>query len=99
MSELVPADTIEQTVGAERHAVQHLARAVSAEQTVYVLHSHACNDSGIDLRECPYSAALDNGIDPSDWAGGYEDRTVVVAIIRDRLFPIVPPWLEEGATS
>lgn len=99
MSELVPAETIEQTVGAQRHAVQHLARAVSAEQTVYVLHSHACNDSGIDLRECPYSTALDKGINPGDWRGGYKDRPVVVAIIGGRLFPLIPAWLEEGATS
>lgn len=62
MSDLVPADQIEQIVGARRHKLAHLGRAVSAEQTVYVLHSFACRDSGIDLRTCVYSRALDAGI-------------------------------------
>ncbi len=94
MSELVPAEDIEQIVGARRHAHQHLGRAVSAEETVYVLHSQRCKDSGIDLRECEWSWALDNGIDPADWKG-HEDRAVVLAIIHDRLFPVFPRWLSE----
>lgn len=74
--------------------MQHLARAVSAEQIVYILHSHKCKDSGIDLRECPYSIALDQGINLDYWRDR-EDQAVVVAIIRDRLIPLVPSWLEE----
>lgn len=69
MSDLVPGDQIEQIVGAPRHPTEHIGRAVSAEQVVYVLHSQACLDSGIDLRECPYSVALDKGIeDRVPWA-------------------------------
>lgn len=94
MTALVPADQIEQIVGAKRHSHQHLGRAASAEQTVYVLHSQTCKDSGIDLRECTWSLALDRGIDPDDWKG-YEDRAVVLAIIHDRLFPVTPKWLSE----
>lgn len=93
MSELVNPTEIERIVGHARHAMQHLACAVAAEQTVYVLHSQRCKGSGSDLRECPYSIALDRGIDEADWRG-FEDRPVVVAIIHDRLFPLVPEWLE-----
>ncbi|GAA2180924.1 hypothetical protein GCM10009785_13700 [Brooklawnia cerclae] len=63
MSDLVDHSQIEQIVGAKRHPTDHWGRAVSADQTVYILHSQACLDSGIDLRECPYSQALDRGIE------------------------------------
>lgn len=95
MVDLVPAEEIERIVGAHRHAHQHLGRAVTAEQIVYVLHSQKCKDSGIDLRKCEWSRALDNGIDPADWHG-HEDRAVVLAIIRERLFPVEPAWLAES---
>lgn len=77
MSDLVPREDIEGIVGAPRHATKHQARAVSAEQTVYILHSHACLDHGGDLRDCPYSLALDNGIRPDEWT---EDAPVTVRI-------------------
>lgn len=89
MSELVPADEIEQIVGTQRHRTRHYARAVSDEQTVYVLHSRNCKDSGRDLRECFYSQALDNGIDEADWQD-HEDKAVRVAVTRSqRLVPVV----------
>lgn len=59
MTDLVPADQIEKIVGATRHKTAHIGRLVSAEDTVYILHSHECRDSGIDLRECRFSRALD----------------------------------------
>lgn len=90
MTDLAPASDIERIVGIERHATRHYARAVSDEETVYVLHSHRCKDSGIDLRECLYSLALDNGIDEEDWRG-HHDEAVRVSINRDqRLIPVVP---------
>lgn len=46
MTDLVPADQIEQIVGARRHPLAHLGRAVSAEQTVYILHSQRCKGDG-----------------------------------------------------
>ncbi len=42
-----PADQIEQIVGIRRHSQAHFGRAVSAERTVYILHSQRCLDSGI----------------------------------------------------
>lgn len=86
MSALVPGDQIEQIVGVERHATRHYARAVSAEQVVYILHSHECKDSGIDLRECPFSVALDRGIDEYDWSDR-EDRPVLVRVRNGFLIP------------
>lgn len=75
MSELEPAETIEAKVGATRHAVDHIGRAVSAEQRVYILHSERCKAKYADLRECPYSLALDRGINVADWEG-HEDQPV-----------------------
>lgn len=92
VSDLVPPDRIEDIVGAKRHEEQHLARAVSAEQRVYILHSETCRRDTPDLRECPYSLALDRGIDPNDWRG-FEDRPVVLAIAHDQLVPLAPSWL------
>lgn len=86
MSALVPGDQIEQIVGVERHATRHYVRAVSAEQVVYILHSHECKDSGIDLRECPFSVALDRGIDEYDWSDR-EDRPVLVRVRNGFLIP------------
>jgi len=37
-----------------------------------------------DLRSCPYSLALDHGIDPADWT---EDVAVPLRIRDGRLFP------------
>lgn len=82
MTDLVPADQIEQIVGMSRQPLVHLGRAVTAEQTVYILHSQACKDSGIDLRKCRYSVALDRGIDPEMWI---EDQPVVLRIAAHRL--------------
>jgi hypothetical protein len=84
MTDLVPADRIEQIVGASRHAVDHIGRAVSSEEVVYILHSYACLDSGIDLRQCRYSLALDDGIDPERWT---EDQPVRLAVVDGRLVP------------
>lgn len=84
MSELVPARRIEKIVGAPRHATDHFGRAVSAEQTVYILHSHACIDTGIDLRKCQFSRALDRGIDVEAWT---EDVPLRLAVVADRLVP------------
>lgn len=88
MSDLVPAEEIEQIVGIERHETRHYARAVSAEQVVYILHSRKCLAAERDLRECLFSLALDNGIDEYDWSD-MEDRPVRVTInSRQRLIPV-----------
>jgi hypothetical protein len=88
MSNLVPTEDIERIVGATRHQHLHYGRAVSAEQTVYVLHSHECRDSGIDLRDCPFSLALDRGIRTATW-NGWEDTPVELLIAGSgRLMPL-----------
>lgn len=79
MSRLEAADKIEGIVGAKRHPSDHLGRAVSAEQRVYVLHSAECVSSGIDLRACEYSVALDRGIDLGIW-DDYQDMPVTLII-------------------
>lgn len=89
MSAVVPAEQIENIVGAPRDRQRHLARAVSAEQTVYILHSHRCKDSTPDLRECPLSLALDVGIDEDRWSAAL-DRVTQVAVRDGRLVPVRP---------
>lgn len=79
------ADDIERIVGVARHSVRHYGRAVSSEQTVYVLHSATCRDSGTGLH-CPYSVALDRGIQEYDWSDR-EDMPVLLRIERGRLIP------------
>lgn len=90
MSERVPAEQIEQIVGIQRHQTEHFARAVSAERVVYVLHSHECRDSTPDLRTCPFSLALDRGIEcrgmVPTWQGVL-DRPVRVDVFSGRLVP------------
>jgi len=90
VADLVPGSEIEAIVGARRDERQHLGRAVSAEETVYILHSEQCrqlHDAGTrDMRECLFSLALDRGIDPADWAG-MEDRPVVLRARGGRLTP------------
>ena len=84
MSELVDAGEIEGIVGVARHPINHFARAVSSEQTVYILHSQHCLDSRPDLRECPYSLALDRGIDVGAWV---EDEPLRVMVSMGELIP------------
>lgn len=88
MSYPVPAEKIEQIVGARRHPSIHLARAKSDERWVYVLHSETClEEFGEDLTQCPYSCALDDGIELSAWAEE-QDHPVAISIGSDgRLVP------------
>ncbi len=85
MSQLVPRESIELIVGVPRHATEHWAKSVSAEYTVYILHSQACLDRGIDLRGCDFSVALDGGIHVPDWP---ED--VPLHVVVDDDFHLVP---------
>jgi len=84
VSEIVPTEDIERIVGVPRHLSEHWGRAVSAEQQVYILHSQYCKNTTPDLRSCPYSLALDHGIDPADWT---EDVAAPLRIRDGRLFP------------
>jgi len=91
MTNIVSPSRIEEIVGVRRHRQAHYGRAVSAEQTVYILHSQRCLDSGIDLRECRFSVALDHGIKLETWAGDLQDRPVILGVWQDRLVPIDAP--------
>jgi len=82
----VDSDKIEGLVGATRHPKLHQARAVSDEQMVYILHSQACLDSDIDLTDCAYSLALDEGIDLQRWEH-FQDQAMFVSIEDWRLVP------------
>lgn len=97
MTEIVPADVIERLVGWRRHNRAHIGRAVSTEEVVYILHSAACRDSGIDLRDCRFSLALDEGIDLNRWAG-YEDRPVVLGVWESKLVPLRAPLPGEAVS-
>lgn len=87
MTRFVPTGEIEAIVGARRDPSRHLARAVSDEEMVYILHSADCLGTGIDLRDCEYSIALDQGIDLDVW-DGFEDRAVHVSILNGTLIPL-----------
>lgn len=86
MTNLVPAEQIEEIVGARRHRLNHFARAISAEQTVYILHSRQCVTHTPDLRRCLFSQALDQGIDEQEWSDD-QDEPVLARIRHGRLFP------------
>lgn len=85
MTDIADPAKIEAIVGVPRHATEHYGRAVSAEETVYILHSQECKDSIADLRDCAYSVALDRGITHwLPWAGWrlVQDTPVRLAIHR-----------------
>ena len=87
MTNLVSPSRIETIVGVNRHSEAHYGRAVSAEQTFYILHSQRCLDSGVDLRECVFSVALDEGIKSYVW-DALQDRPVILGVWQDRLVPL-----------
>jgi len=86
MAEIVPNYQIEQIVGVPRHSRIHYGRAVSSEQTMYILHSKNCLKDNPDLRDCEFSVALDNGLDMDKWED-YQDRTLVLSIVDGSLWP------------
>jgi len=81
VTDVVPGDQIELIVGAQRHRTRHIARAVSAEQRIYIMHSVRCLELYPDLRQCPYSIALDRWgiLDPLDLEAA-QDRPVVIEL-------------------
>jgi hypothetical protein len=82
MTDLVPADQIERIVGIERHPTLHFGRAVADTETFYILHSRKCKDSGLDLRQCKFSLALDQSL---DIVCGWPDEVVRLGICRGLL--------------
>lgn len=96
MTDIVPAEDIQRIVGTYRREHLHVARAVSADQRVYILHSKACLSIRPDLRECPWSLALDEGIDLDEWV---EDVPLTVGIKDGRLRPLDEQRHRDAPTS
>lgn len=90
MTDLVPATDIERIVDVTRHPTEHWGKAVSADQRVYILHSQECLADHPDLRDCSYSQALDDGIDPRRWT---EDVPLLLTIYD----PDGEAWLEPAS--
>lgn len=86
MSDLVNPDEIEAIVGHAREEYAHWGRMSTVDKRFYILHSRRCKDSGIDLRQCPYSVALDQCFDPLDWEG-LEDRPMPLELWHGNLMP------------
>lgn len=86
MTDLVPTYKIEQIVDVPRHARLHYGRAVSAEDTFYILHSQLCLDKSTDLRLCAYSRALDNGLPEPLWES-HLDEPMPLSIVGGKLWP------------
>ncbi len=59
MTDRVPADRIEALVGAQRHQREHIIRGDYNTGRAYILHPTECLDRYSDLRDCPWSLALD----------------------------------------
>lgn len=89
MTRPVPADEIEAIVGASRDRERHIARAASAEQTVYILHPDECAARLMHrpLTECRFSRCLDLGIDLTRWADSMDRPVYVVTNAECRLIP------------
>lgn len=66
--ELADVETIEEKVVSKRHLHYHLGRVRTDEKVFYILHSQACKDTGIDLRQCVFSLAFDK-TSPYSWNG------------------------------
>ena len=64
MTERVPANRIEALVGAKRHPWRHIIRGAMDGPDAglaYILHPDDCRNHWDDLRDCPWSLALDRG--------------------------------------
>ena len=61
MTDRVPARDIERIVGATRDQARHIIRGDHETGLAYILHPHDCLARHDDLRDCPWSLALDRG--------------------------------------
>jgi hypothetical protein len=76
--QLVPSQDIERIVGARRHPLRHIGRAVSDEQRLYIMHSAKCVAETSELTECSYSKLLaEKGLSFDAWHD-WMDRPVVL---------------------
>lgn len=61
VTDRVPADQIEQLVHARRHPTEHVIRGDYTNGRAYILHSAECVQRHTNLRDCPWSTALESG--------------------------------------
>ena len=101
MTTLVDPSEIEGIVGIKRHEHDHYGRYVSAEKTVYILHSQWCVDHTEDLRDCLYSKALDEQVNNPDreyeWTRDWPrlaDRVVLLHATIDDWYGTPLMWRE-----
>lgn len=86
MSDLVDSNEIEAIVGHARAEHTHWGRMSTTDQKFYILHSRRCLESGVDLRLCEYSLALDTAFDPIEFEG-LEDTPVPLELWCGVLLP------------
>lgn len=76
----------------KRHPTIHFARADSASQYVYIMHSVHCLETVEDFWGCEYAAALRRGIlKEAPWSvwEGCLDRTVAIEVRDGWLYPLM----------
>lgn len=98
MTQLVDPKKIESLVGATRHGTLHLGRWNTENDRIYILHSHKCVRSGIDLRECPYSQCMTAGAFSHTWSQ-HPNSTVVLSIQRNELTPLATWTIRDDELS
>jgi hypothetical protein len=62
----------------------HYGTVTPSENRIYLIHSEQCHVHYDELRECPYSVALTNGIDEESWVF---DVTVPLEIRDGKVYP------------
>ena len=87
MTDLVPTNEIEAIVGIARHPSYHFGRNSTGDEKIYILHSQECLDREADLRDCPFSVALDAGVEESDWTGDRANRPLRLELWHGMLIP------------
>lgn len=55
---------------------------------VFILHSQECRNKRPDLRECPFSLALDEGIDEKRWENHLDHAVALLIEIDGTLSPV-----------
>ena len=88
MTKPINPGTIQEIVGVERDPEQHIGRAISEHDMVYILHSRKCMETQHDMRDCEFSLELDEGIDLEIWKD-FQDQPVYLEIDPDNgLVPV-----------
>ena len=88
VTNIVPANQIEEIVGRKRHRRAHFGRAVRDGMMLYILHSQNCLEDTPDLRDCPFSLAADRGISLDAWKDSM-DKPVHLMIRHGKLRPVL----------